>query len=521
MASKRQRKNRLKTAEDIKENSGNNAPKSDKKRRKTADKKPPKRPPEPEFRNPGISRMVNQFVIDDEKQEKKDARRRSISKYNIFAKTEPRKRSTSGKADGYDFLGKNNDTYGDEYYDRSAMRKMQKKGKRKKLFTAKMLRRRKVITCGLLLVAIVFTCVVLSLTVLFRAEGYTVEGSTRYGDSEIIETCGIALGENIFIANKKAAEERLKNTFPYISEVTVRAGFPDKIKITITEGKQSYQVKYSKKKYCVVSAEGRILKHSSTKVKDLPMVKGVKLKSSSLGDYVEYSDEKAAKALEMIVTSIAKNSFNGLNEINIKNKANITLKYDGRIKIKLGLPEDVDYKIRTAIAIINEKLDPNHTGAIAGNLDVSTCNTTKQSYFNEEILQKKKKTKPTDPTDSTIIDADGDGIPDDQTVDYGAYNADYGTYTDNSFTDLDGDGIPDDTVTDNGTVTDSNSFTDADGDGIPDDPVTDYGTVTDSNSFTDADGDGIPDDTVTDNSTDAAVQLPADNTADIYTDGLM
>ena len=68
--------------------------------------------------------------------------------------------------------------------------------------------------------------------------------------------------------------------------------------------------------------------------------------------------------------------------LNVTNTANIELVYDNRIAVIIGLPEDIDYKIRTAMAIITEKLDPNKTGAIYGTLDVSSCSTTKTSRFN-------------------------------------------------------------------------------------------------------------------------------------------
>ena len=47
----------------------------------------------------------------------------------------------------------------------------------------------------------------------------------------------------------------------------------------------------------------------------------------------------------------------------------------------MGLSNDIDYKIKTAMAIINEKLDPNNTESVTGTLDVSTCNTNKMSHY--------------------------------------------------------------------------------------------------------------------------------------------
>lgn len=79
---------------------------------------------------------------------------------------------------------------------------------------------------------------------------------------------------------------------------------------------------------------------------------------------------------------VKRNEFKGITGVDVTNTANIELVYDNRIAVIIGLPEDIDYKIRTAMAIITEKLDLNKTGAIYGTLDVSSCSTTKTSRFN-------------------------------------------------------------------------------------------------------------------------------------------
>ncbi|MFZ1651581.1 MAG: hypothetical protein WAT50_08050, partial [Ruminococcus bromii] len=79
----------------------------------------------------------------------------------------------------------------------------------------------------------------------------------------------------------------------------------------------------------------------------------------------------------------------------VSDTANIKLVYDGKITINIGLPDDIDYKIRTAMTIINEKLDPNNTGLVAGTLDVSACSTSKISHY------KPAATQPTAATQAT------------------------------------------------------------------------------------------------------------------------
>ena len=79
--------------------------------------------------------------------------------------------------------------------------------------------------------------------------------------------------------------------------------------------------------------------------------------------------------------------------------------------------EDIDYKIKTAAAIINQKLDPNKTGQIYGTLDVSTCSKNKMSHY------KPAETIPTTEP-STTVPADG---ADSVANDWGGAD-DYGTY---------------------------------------------------------------------------------------------
>ena len=194
------------------------------------------------------------------------------------------------------------------------------------------------------------------------------------------------------------------------------------------------------KEYCTVSKEGRILDNSNKKVKGLPILKGAKLKSNTPGDYVEYSNKAVGQSLTEIVTSLNNNKLEDITEINVSKSANLTFTYDNRILVKLGLPENINYKIKTAKVIITEKLDPNNQGIIEGTLDVSSCYDTKRSYFNEDsIVDKADKsddttTTTTEPTtDATDANSyvDPNGYSTDTSggvTDYGTGNStDYGT----------------------------------------------------------------------------------------------
>ncbi len=302
----------------------------------------------------------------------------------------------------------------DEEKERKRLRQQQKskprqpkKAKPKKPTTPLMRRIRNVLTSFVIVAVVLIICVVLSLTVLFKTQNYDVSGSTKYTDEEIINTCGITTNENIFLANKNAAERRLIKNYAYIEEANVSFSIPDTITIKITEAVESYIVKIADTSYLIASSQGRILeKCESPEGYDLPMFLCSDITGGDVGDYIEYEDETTHDIINAIVTVFKDNGYTNITEIDATDTANISFTYDNRIKVKIGLPEDISYKVRTAMTIIIEKLDLNGSNTTEGELDVSNCNVTKKSYFREQSLID-AQVETTAPIDRDDVDGDG------------------------------------------------------------------------------------------------------------------
>ena len=249
--------------------------------------------------------------------------------------------------------------------------------------------------------------VVLSLTVLFKTQSYEVIGNTLYLESDIIATCGIEKGENIFLAAKGPAEERIISRFPYVEDARVSFSIPDTIKIEITEAAEGYLFKLSSTEYLVISTKGRVLNRvTDPHGYDLPIFIGPTLRSGEIGDPVSYEDDAVLGIIDDITQVFADNGYQDITEIDATDTANITFTYDARIKVKLGIPEDLSYKIRTAMTIISGNLDVNPASLPMGVLDVSRCNVTKKSYFNEQDIAPTEP--PTQAPTGTSSDSDRD-----------------------------------------------------------------------------------------------------------------
>ena len=272
----------------------------------------------------------------------------------------------------------------------------------KKPMTSSQIKKRRimasVITCGVVLVI----GIILSLTVLFKTEKIEIEGDSFYSEEQILSFANVALQSNIFVGKMTATPDKIAEKLPYVESAKVDFVIPDTIKITIQDAVPSYVI-VNDGKFLLISSKGRILDVMTDNSSNYPVLSSSALQTTTIGDYVSYSDENVPVILEEISDSLSKHEFKGITGIDVTNTANIKLVYDNRIAILLGLPEDIDYKIRTAMAIITEKLDPNKTGAIYGTLDVSSCSTNKTSRFNpnETIAVTTAPTGTVNPTQGT------------------------------------------------------------------------------------------------------------------------
>ena len=341
------------------------------------------------------------------------------------ARPVPRERKREDAGALAEFSDEYNDFYVDEIElsrvkEREA-RAAAKESKRSERKPVSPLRRRltRIISSVAIVGVILIVGVVLSLTVLFKTQRYEVIGNNLYLESDIISTCGISEGENIFLAPKRPAEERIMRRFPYIDSARVSFGIPDTIRIEITQATEGYLIKVSDTEYLIISTKGRILNRIADRTGyDLPVFIGPTPKSGELGDYVSYDDGDILDVIDSITQVFTDNGYQGITEINAVDQANLTFTYDNRIRVKLGLPEDLSYKIRTAMTIIRDNIDVNPDSKAQGVLDVSRCNVTKRSYYNEQDISETQaptqdpseaSTEPVSSDDSGYGESDNSG----------------------------------------------------------------------------------------------------------------
>lgn len=201
--------------------------------------------------------------------------------------------------------------------------------------------------------------------------------------------------------------DKIVKNLSYIESASVSFNIPDTITITVVDATPSYVIPNGNG-YLLVSSKGRILEEISENKDKLPALTCGDIKTTEVGQYVSFSDANVPDILEDVSQSLINNKVKNITGFDVTDTANIKLVYDGRIDINIGLPDDIDYKIRTAMTIINEKLDPNNTGLVAGTLDVSACSTSKISHYKPAATQPTAATQATTQATTQAADSSAD-----------------------------------------------------------------------------------------------------------------
>ncbi len=312
--------------------------------------------------------------------------------------------------------------------------------RRKKSLTSTQIKHRRIALYSSIFAAVLIIGVILSLTVLFKTEKIEVVGDKYYDEKQIIAFSGVEYQENIFMGAMYNTSDKIVKNLSYIESASVSFNIPDTITITVVDATPSYVIPNGNG-YLLVSSKGRILEEISENKDKLPELTCGDIKTTEVGQYVSFSDANVPDILEDVSQSLINNKVKNITGFDVTDTANIKLVYDGRIDINIGLPDDIDYKIRTAMTIINEKLDPNNTGLVAGTLDVSACSTSKISPYNPAATQPTAATQATTQATTQAADSSadtGDGYTGNYTWDGGTYSGgDTGYYDNNSYNNYD------------------------------------------------------------------------------------
>lgn len=223
-------------------------------------------------------------------------------------------------------------------------------------------------------------CLFLSSTVLFSIKNIYVQGDEIYEPQVVLEQSGAKVGDNLLFLNAAKVSERLERTLPEVDEVVVTKKFPGRLLIDVKRAEKAFDVELPDGSFVSISGKGKALEVAEAHDEELILLQGVELTSFEVGSKVVFAGKLVESRISELLGQTNEHNLHKVSGLNFSSSSDLVVDYDHRVKIHFGFYENMDYKIRTAAEIINNKLGAGE----AGTLDLSEVSRENRSYFTPE-----------------------------------------------------------------------------------------------------------------------------------------
>lgn len=234
-------------------------------------------------------------------------------------------------------------------------------------------------------------CMALLLTPLFSVDTVTVTGNRTVSTDTIVQGSGIVKGTNIFSISLSAVRDKL-SYLNGIDTVKVKRSLPSTIRITVTEGNPLVYVE-NNGEFVGITADGKVVDVAAAgSAAALTLTAGIAPASDAEADeeaeqqprpagktvvygmgemsyvngrLIEFSDSAKAEKLMLLMNSFLSDDVcRDVTQADMSAYDNITLVYRGRLNVRLGNAERLEYKLKCFKAILEEKLGDDPEGTL-------------------------------------------------------------------------------------------------------------------------------------------------------------
>lgn len=203
-----------------------------------------------------------------------------------------------------------------------------------------------------------------------------VKGNSIVSKEDIISLAGIQTGESLLSVSNSKVEENIEKN-PYLIFDGIDRVFPDTIIIKVKERAPKALIEYMGS-YVEVDKNGYVLKiHDNTNGNTLPIMKGIEVKTTTVGSTIEIDNKYQLSQITEIIASLENEEvYDIITEINMTDPNTIVMSTNDKYTVKLGEFENIQYKIRFFKSTRDQLIEMGKSG---GTVDVTTGD---RAYYN-------------------------------------------------------------------------------------------------------------------------------------------
>ena len=239
---------------------------------------------------------------------------------------------------------------------------------------------RKKLMLRLLTVCAVVLALFLGFSIFFRVETVEVIGAQQYTPETVLEVSGIEKGSSLLTFGKGKACARIKEALPYVQTIRISIKLPGIVRILIDEVDVVYSIQDTQDQWWFMTSEGRLIEPvSASKAAQETVIKGFKLLEAKAGEKAVAMEpdpeeieepeveeepvepvvtvtngERLITTLEILVELERNEILGDVSEVDVTDMGNIFLWYGSKTKVLLGDPGQIDTKIATMKAIVED-----------------------------------------------------------------------------------------------------------------------------------------------------------------------
>ena len=208
--------------------------------------------------------------------------------------------------------------------------------------------------------------------VFFKAHTFEVVGNSRYSAEELLEAANIAEDTNLVRIPTREIARRMEETMPYLKKVHVRLIPPERVVLEVTETVPSGAIQAGGSVWYIDSG-GKLLEKVSSN-KGYPAITGISIVEPEVGTYFQVSEEESlkAKGLRGLLQALEQRSLlTKVDQISVSGASSISMHYDNRLTVKMGLNDDFAYDIKMLLAAEEGYIAENWSQGETGTLDMT------------------------------------------------------------------------------------------------------------------------------------------------------
>ncbi len=198
---------------------------------------------------------------------------------------------------------------------------------------------------------------------LFSLKTIVINGSEHYTYPQILSAVDLAEGDFIFSVSEDEISDTLTQRFAYVKSVNLKKEYPSTVVLTIEEERPEFYFELQGE-YFLLSRELRTLERFGAEDKllesapDAQFVQLPQVSKAIVCHPLEFAVPAESRHTDEALAILADSRlYSGITDIDFSDRFDMTLVYDGRLKIHLGSFQDYRYKLDLALGMIHAYSD--------------------------------------------------------------------------------------------------------------------------------------------------------------------